>query len=278
MKSTLFITLFVFFAGGLLGQLETNIIPPFPRNIDNYDVVDTGYISIWYVLNPGENLEENEDVQILEIGKNISKYYSYYVYRSDSIALDYAKKRPNSKSSSMGSTPSNSRPYWSESFIEPSKDLFTEYVRTAHDLNNYWYSEKMPVQDWNILNDTLSIAGYLCQKAECKFRGRNYIAWFATDIPINKGPWKFSGLPGLIMKIHDTDDKFIFECIAIKNTQVPIKKYDYNEYSKNSRKNILKLQNNINEDYFRTVGYTETASFAKKHTKSPYNTFLLELE
>lgn len=34
--------------------------------------------------------------------------------------------------------------------------------------------------------------------ATTQFRGLTYTAWFALDIPINEGPWKFHGLPGLI--------------------------------------------------------------------------------
>lgn len=53
-------------------------------------------------------------------------------------------------------------------------------------------------------------------KATCTFRGREYTAWFCVDIPISNGPWKFGGLPGLILKVYDKDHLFVFESIEIE--------------------------------------------------------------
>jgi Protein of unknown function (Porph_ging). len=51
--------------------------------------------------------------------------------------------------------------------------------------------------------DTKSLGGMKLQKAECFFGGRKWIAWFNTEIPIYEGPYKFSGLPGLICELYD---------------------------------------------------------------------------
>src|SRR5690606_23297125 len=48
---------------------------------------------------------------------------------------------------------------------------------------------------WRILPDTMSIGAVLCQRAETTFGNRKWIAWFAPDIPISDGPYKFGGLP-----------------------------------------------------------------------------------
>lgn len=58
---------------------------------------------------------------------------------------------------------------------------------------------------WNLMQDTTIINSVFCRKAVCTWRGRNYIAWYAPSIPISNGPWKFGGLPGLIMEVYDTD-------------------------------------------------------------------------
>jgi GLPGLI family protein len=59
----------------------------------------------------------------------------------------------------------------------------------------YWYSEETPKINWKLSDETKTMIGYNCKKATCRFRGRNYIAWYAMDIPIKAGPYKFSGLP-----------------------------------------------------------------------------------
>lgn len=76
--------------------------------------------------------------------------------------------------------------------------------------------EKMPKLKWIILNDTLNILNFKTQKAKVNFRGRDYFAWFTTEIKISDGPYKFHGLPGLILKIQSTDDKYTFEAYSIK--------------------------------------------------------------
>ena len=81
----------------------------------------------------------------------------------------------------------------------------------------YRFSETIRPQAWQIAADTATILGYLCQKATATFRGRSYEAWFSSEIPVNDGPWKFFGLPGLILKVTDTENIFSFTCVGIEN-------------------------------------------------------------
>ena len=69
--------------------------------------------------------------------------------------------------------------------------------------------------DWKILPEKEDIFNYSVQKAELNFGGRKWIAWFTTEIPIQDGPYKFYGLPGLILKISDSEQNFIFEIKGI---------------------------------------------------------------
>ena len=57
--------------------------------------------------------------------------------------------------------------------------------------------------NWKILPEKEKIGEWNAQKAEADFAGRHWIAWFSTEIPIQDGPYKFRGLPGLIVKIED---------------------------------------------------------------------------
>lgn len=69
-------------------------------------------------------------------------------------------------------------------------------------------TEDIPKLEWNLENETKEIGDFLCEKAILNFRGRDYIAWYTRMIPTRFGPWKFNGLPGLIVYL-ETDDKSI---------------------------------------------------------------------
>lgn len=72
---------------------------------------------------------------------------------------------------------------------------------------------------WKISNETKQVQNYTLQKATTKFGGRNWIAWFNKDIPFNEGPFKFSGLPGLVFEISDINKNFIYQ--LIKSQELP---------------------------------------------------------
>jgi GLPGLI family protein len=65
-----------------------------------------------------------------------------------------------------------------------SKIVVTDQIRIV----KYQYTEDIEKIDWKLYDETMEIIGYTCKKATCKFRGRDYEAWYTVDIPINKGP------------------------------------------------------------------------------------------
>lgn len=75
-------------------------------------------------------------------------------------------------------------------------------------------SYKSPViVDWKLNNETMIINNLRCKKATVSYKGRNWIAWYSIDIPFPYGPYKFSGLPGLIVKITDEKGDYDFELV-----------------------------------------------------------------
>ncbi len=84
------------------------------------------------------------------------------------------------------------------------------------------YEEGQPTFNWEIRDETLQILGYLCQKAETSYAGRNWTVWFCPEIPVDCGLWKFAGLPGLIMKAEDEELYYSFSCIGIERTEESI--------------------------------------------------------
>lgn len=83
----------------------------------------------------------------------------------------------------------------------------------------YVSGEPIPQLDWEISSETKKIGNFTCQMATTEFRGRNYTAWFTTDIPISDGPWKFSGLPGMILEVSSDDGQYAF---LFKSIEMPV--------------------------------------------------------
>ncbi|WJS95663.1 GLPGLI family protein [Flavobacterium johnsoniae] len=70
--------------------------------------------------------------------------------------------------------------------------------------------------DWQLGSETKTIVGYQCQNATLFFRGRNYTVYFAKDIPFSDGPWKLSGLPGMILEVKTDNDLGQYDWVASK--------------------------------------------------------------
>ncbi|MFN3771694.1 GLPGLI family protein [Cloacibacterium normanense] len=86
------------------------------------------------------------------------------------------------------------------------------------------YSEETKIS-WKIENEKKKIGEYEAQKATTEFGGRKWTAWFTESIPFPDGPYKFSGLPGLIVKIEDAEKNYSWELKGNKKIE------NYNELS-----------------------------------------------
>lgn len=91
-------------------------------------------------------------------------------------------------------------------FISYHDDILSE---------DYQYQENHLVFAWRITSAKKTIAGYECQQAYASYGGRVWEAWFARDIAVSDGPYKFYGLPGLIMQIRDTHDHYVFSLLCL---------------------------------------------------------------
>lgn len=94
---------------------------------------------------------------------------------------------------------------------------------TLERANNRSFSyEGKPDLKWEIFPDTMNIKGYSCQKAALLYGGRKWTAWFAADIPLSMGPYKFIGLPGLILKVADDQSQFSWELASFNKVKTSI--------------------------------------------------------
>ncbi|WP_256010247.1 GLPGLI family protein [Desertivirga xinjiangensis] len=151
-----------------------------------------------------------EDLVLL-IGQSSSAYLSEDEQRQIELRNKELKEQiskstnPNSLDLVItGTRPVSSAEYFQ--FLSIRKLFIREKLN-----NDYLTEEPLPLINWKISNDKMMINGFQCQKATAHFRGRDYIAWFCADFPIQVGPWKLNGLPGLIMQAEDVKKEVVFQ-------------------------------------------------------------------
>lgn len=101
--------------------------------------------------------------------------------------------------------------------IEKDKTNQKTYFKDRIGRDIYSYEEDRPL-NWKIESETRKIGEYKVQKAETDFGGRKWTAWFTTDLPYQDGPYKFGGLPGLIVKVEDDKGDYSFD--LMKNYKI----------------------------------------------------------
>ena len=116
------------------------------------------------------------------------------------------------------------------------------------------YSDELHPLSWTLTNERKDVLGYSCQKATARFRGRDYTAWVATDIPISNGPWLLGGTPGLILEAYDAKREYIFEATSISQLPkaLPIVKYKDN-YKRMDRSKVRDLCRRMHADIVQTL-------------------------
>ena len=265
--------------------IALNPMLPDCRDVSKFKAIDQCTLRISYAFNAQDIRDPRayDDWQRLEIGNKYVKYYGFYVYEADSVATAELKAMNRITHSNMpfpdegvamsqinGKHQGWSRNLFSEIFKDLTKNELTEYCRMPEALRSYdsYYTEPTPKQNWQISNETQTIVGYQCQKATCSFRGRNYTAWFTVDIPLSYGPWKFCGLPGLILKVQDDTKEYVFECVGIEQQKRPIILLDnYKTYRKTTRTELDKTLKRICENYYQITGMTNVVNKLLR----PYN-------
>ena len=104
-------------------------------------------------------------------------------------------------------------------YVFSKKNVITTVERA--NIRSFSYEEKLALK-WEIQPDTMTIKGYPSQKATLSHGGRKWVAWFAADIPISMGPYKFHDLPGLVVRLADDHQEFNWELKSFNKVKTSI--------------------------------------------------------
>ena len=193
------------------------------------------FIYEYKFISDSTNVEDvKTEMMFLDTTKDGSKYYSYTVFNADSaMKVNLEKQLAATGSINITSDMRKGEVRYSVTKTYP------DYKINLHrrlGMDKYKISEDRKI-NWKISSEKEKIGEWNAQKAEADFAGRHWIAWFSTEIPIQDGPYKFQGLPGLIVKIEDKNGSHKLELKGIKNIQgdLDINVFEAREIAVNSK-------------------------------------------
>lgn len=229
---------FVAFAGK--SQLQLQVINT--SEVLKADSIDEVLFTAQYeaVFTPDSLKPDKKDseVMLLKVGKKCSSFYSYVKYLTDSIIeADKASGAP------LEVIQEHLKQYNPKIKTILFKNFPSGKTTTLDQLamSKFICEEKTEMREWVLHEDTCTVLNYLCKKATCRFKGRDYTAWFTPEIPRSEGPWKLQGLPGLILRAEDSRGHYTFNCTGIeqqhelgkitieKSNRQPISRKDLNK-------------------------------------------------
>jgi GLPGLI family protein len=167
-----------------------------------------------------DSVRVDKVMTILDVTKDKSIYRDFTMAAQDSIIkvqFEAMQKSGQFKDMSKMMT----MPKFSEKvykFYPDYKVQYVERISSGMTPMNIGYNDDSKFI-WKIENEKMKIGSYNTQKATTDFGGRKWTAWFTADIPIQDGPFKFNGLPGLIVKVEDSGKNYSWELKG--NKKVP---------------------------------------------------------
>ncbi len=213
-----------------------------------------------------KKLLQPKNLPVHDVHKLININNSYSVYSFD--------KKLRSNAHAMAITTDGSEDLLAYKNFEKDSIITVYPIVTAY----RYIAESIPRINWQLTEEYKEILGYNARKATANYRGRDYIAFFTDKLPVSDGPWKFNGLPGLILEIYDSENKVSYEAISIKisekanhkfdlNTKIEGKRlYTFDEYIRMVKKSQDRIKTAIRSALSNSSGagvseYTEAAKY-----------------
>lgn len=247
-------------------RAQQTIVTYTPDGVKTYDtaeppseLLDTTQFVVSYRMlyrQRPENEHPMKDLLLLQIGRNVTKFYSYKTWQTDSLVR---VTPPEQVMANLGSFHGGVQDVLFRN-AAAGRLTHTDQIGMDHLL----YTEPLPDCGWELTDGERTILGYACRRAACTFRGRNYEAWYTPEIAVSCGPWKFGGLPGLILAVRDAAGVLELEATGVEQRVEPICMTDRN-YMKTNRKKYLELKQKVMTD---PVGYLAGNSNVRMTIKS----------
>lgn len=212
--------------------------------------IEVSYIAHHPNLRNGKDDVTNQ--YILLAGGDESKFFSprtEYIDSLNSTPVGQAKYQEITRAAYLGGNMKDIPRADGSYYVVKSgeRNALTYYDKVGTE--KYYYEEEIPKIEWEVGDSTKIILGYECFEVSAVFHGRRWTVWFTPEIPIVAGPWKLSGVPGLILEATAEGGQYRFVADGIQQTDkiiTPV--YLANEYEKTDRIKFLEAQRSFNDN------------------------------
>jgi GLPGLI family protein len=205
----------------------------------------------------------------LFIGDEKSKFISVNKWVRDSMIVKMAKNF-NGSHINMSKIKTPKTKFYEIIFKDYENNQIKVSDRIGGDV--FLYSENISPYIWQVNKDKKVINDFKVQKAVTEFAGRKYVAWFTEEIPIPQGPYKFEGLPGLIVQISDLENHYNFQLISFMELkgEKEIINFDNNKnYIKTTKKQLHQTKQDFFDDPISRIPFDLTPQ-DKRRIKEKY--------
>lgn len=214
----------------------------------------------------GDSADVERGMMLLQCGgpSGVSRFYSYDRFYLDSLML--AADGGGGAALDVWSLPAGTAFTVYKNFPEPGRMTSTDIIGTE----NYLMEEAVPDFGWMVLDEWKEVLGYRVRRAECSFRGRDYVAWFAPELPLSDGPWKFCGLPGLILEVYDTrlQYHYVLQGLSVEDSGIRVEMPDA-QYIRTDVEKYLRTLRRYNENPMLIISEVDVSAISSVRVSKP---------
>lgn len=181
---------------------------------------------------------------ILQMGTGVGKFYDYSSYQTDSV------KQANSTDQIVNSYKIREQrnAFFFDQTVYQNSPKGKMTVQSVITPNFYNYEENRYPVKWSMKEGEDTICGYACRIAQGQYGGRTWTVKYAPEIPTQNGPWKLTGLPGLILDATDSEGVHHFSAITFRKSPVKITPLNNSGSIATSREKFIQAKNRFEEN------------------------------
>lgn len=172
-------------------------------------------LEVKYTMTHAIDSLNKKNVQYIDMTLLCNETKSVYFDRNDQVFNDFLIAQSKNKVGNkitLGALP----PYpKARGKVFKNENMITAILPIGQDL----YSFEEPKLNWVLLPDKKMITGMECFSAKViTDTGHTFTAWYTEKYPFSEGPFRFKGLPGLILEIYNQNHTIHIVATEIKKS------------------------------------------------------------